>query len=396
MPDRLRAQVTALVAVLSVGVLASPAGAAPDVALAGDSIAERAGTQIRNAIEPQHDVVWYETQNSATIRRVGNLLLDRVRRPGGPDIVLVELGVGNAFWGTATADFRKQVRYLTRELLEEVNCVRWFEQKETDLRGYRNIEARAPGFNAILRAEVHRFRRARTVHYGTWARVLGPAGFTEDTLHLTPRGKRGMARLARQAVDGCDPAVTSGPFWDVPDRHWAATEIDWVGDRHLIDGFGNGTYRADLGGIVQHLDRVDWIRALWRRLARPGGYGAAPWPDAGGRDGPPLAWAWGEEVTAVDGDSPFRPGAPVSRADAVQWLYRSEGRPDPSGYPDHGLTDVPPGISRAVRWAKGIGVIRVPDGGRFEPRRPVSRAEAAVFLHRFAHAPPPPAPAPVP
>ncbi|HEY5889032.1 MAG TPA: hypothetical protein VIT24_14940, partial [Acidimicrobiales bacterium] len=56
--------------------------------------------------------------------------------------------------------------------------------------------------------------------------------------------------------------------------------------------------------------------------------------------------------------------------------------PDPSGYPPHGLTDVPPGLARAVRWAKGVGVLTLTDGASLQPRRGLGRAEAAVMLHR--------------
>ena len=335
MSHRLRPLLTGLVGLALLGASTTPAAAATtDVAIVGDSIGDRARTQIRNLVEPGHDIVFYETQDSATIRRMGPMLLERVRRPGGPDIVVVELGVGNAFWGTSPADFRKQARYLTQQLLEEVTCLRWLEQKPGGNRAYPRINVNAARFNQILRTEVNSFARARTVHYEAWTRLAGDSVFVPDLLHLNPRGKRGLARLVRQAVEGCDPAVTSGRFWDVPDRHWASTEIDWVGDQHLIDGYANGTYRAEVGGIVPALDRLGWIRALWRRAGRPDGYPAAPWPDANAQNGAPLAWASAEEVTSLDPEAAFRPGAPITRADAVQWLYRAEGRPDATAYPD--------------------------------------------------------------
>jgi hypothetical protein len=385
-PHRLSTAVAGLLALALLGV--TPAGAAPDVAIVGDSIIDRSRPWVRNAVEPAHDIVWFETQNSATVARMGPALLAEVSRPGGPDIALVELGTGNAFWGTDPDDFRIQVRNLTRQLLDEVDCVRWFEQKPGGNLAYPTINEQAVRFNRIVREEVDAVPGAHTVHYESWSRLAGDGVFVPDLLHLNARGKRGLARLSRQAVEGCNPAVTSGRFWDVPDRHWASEEIDWVGDRHLIDGYRNGTFRADVGGIVPALDRLDWIRALWRRVGRPQGFGPDPWPDV---SGPPTAWAWDAEVTQLGAGAAFRPAAAVSRADAVQWLYRASGRPDPSAYPDHGLVDVPPGLRRAVRWAKGVGVVTVPDGGRFEPRRGLTRAEAAAYLYRAAHPVPPPA-----
>lgn len=392
MAHRRIAAALVVVAALAVG---SPAGANDDVAIVGDSIIDRSRAWVRNAIEPAHDIVWYETQNSATVARMGPLVLAEVSRSGGPDIALVELGIGNAFWGTDADDFRIQVRNLTHQLLQHVDCVRWFEQKPGGNLAYPNVNRSAVRFNRIVREEVNAVPGARTVHYESWSRLAGDAAFMPDLLHLNPRGKRALARLSRQAVEGCDPAVTSGRFWDVPDRHWAATAIDWVGGQHLIDGYPNGTFRADVGGIAPVLRRNDWVRALWRREGRPTGLPAPPWPDVGAGDRQPLAWAWDAEVTQVPGGARFHPTSALRREDAVQWLYRAAGRPDPSAYPPHGLVDVPAGLARAVRWAKGVGIVTVPDGGRFEPRRTVSRAAAAVYLYRAAHPlPPPPPPAP--
>jgi len=379
------AAVTAVVALGAAVGPALPATAQPSVAVAGDSIGDESRTAVRNAVEPSHRIVWYVTRDSATIGKLGPALLEEVARPDGPDIVLVELGAGNAFWGTGEEDFRRQVHDLTAGLLAHATCVRWFEQKPGGNLAYPSINRRAVHFNRILRDVIDDFARARTVHYEAWTRLAGDGVFRRDLLHLNPRGQRGLARLARQAVAGCDPALTTGPFWDVADRHWAAAAINDAGNRHYIDGYANGTFRAEVGGIVTTLDRLDWVRALWRRAGRPTGHPPAPWPGADGAGHDALGWAAAEGVVTLPGDAPFRPAAPAARADAIQWLYRAAGRPDPSGYPPHGLTDVPPALTRAVRWAKGTGIVTVPDGGAFLPLRSLTRAEAAVFLYRADH-----------
>ena len=87
-------------------------------------------------------------------------------------------------------------------------------------------------------------------------------------------------------------------------------------------------------------------------------------------------------MVALTDEATFRPTAAVTRGDAIAWLYRAAGRPDPSGYPPHGLTDVSPGLTRAVRWAKGVGILTLADGAAFHPRRDLGRAEAAVVLDR--------------
>ena len=389
MPDRLSGSIRrrtavagAVLALATVAAMAAPASATPSVAIAGDSIGDESRRAIRNAIQPEHRIAWYVTRDSATIGKVGPALLEEVARPDGPDIVLVELGTGNAYWGTSDNEFRHQVHDLTAGLLAHATCVRWIEQKPGGNLAYPGINLRAVRFNRILRDVVNDFDGARTVHYEAWTRLAGDGVFRRDLLHLNPRGQRGLARLARQAVTGCDPALTTGRFWDVADHHWAVAAINAVGAAHWIDGYPNGTFRAEMGGIVTTLDRRDWVRALWRRAGRPAGYPPAPWPDADGPGGDAIAWAAAEDVVALTDEAAFRPTAAVTRGDAIAWLYRAAGRPDPSGYPPHGLTDVSPGLTRAVRWAKGVGILTLADGAAFHPRRGLGRAEAAVLLDR--------------
>lgn len=390
MPDRLTRALAVAVVVAAVGLVGfvgpTAAGAQPSVAVAGDSIADRSRIQVRHAVEPTHPIVWYETFNSATIKKLGPPLLREVSRPNGPDIVLVELGTGNAFWGTSPTLFRQQVRELTAGLLRHATCVRWFEQKPGGNLAYPSINRQAVAFNRILREVVNSFPRARTVHYEAWTRLAGDAVFQADLLHLNQRGKNGLARLAAQAVTGCDPALRTGPYWDVADRHWAAEAVRWVADHHYIDGYANDTFRLDVGGIAPALDRLDWVQALWRRAGRPGVGPPAPWPDTPDAGAGALAWAADAHIVGGVPGAPFRPALSVTRGDALRWLHRAEGTPSPAPYPPHGLVDVPPGLDPVARWAKGVGVLTVPDGGRLRPEDPLTRADAAVFLHRVDQA----------
>ncbi len=381
---RRRATLTAVV----LGILLAPAPAAAsntDVAIVGDSVIEQSRIPVRNEVERHHQIAWFETQNSGTVLKFHPKIVAEVTPAGGPDILLIELGTGNAYWGTAFDEFRSQVRSLLEDVTPYVSCVRWFEMKPGGTAYYPGINARATTINQILRDEVNSFANARTVHYEAWTRMVGDSAFRGDGLHLNANGRRQLALLAAQAADGCDPAITSGPYWDVPDDYWAAPAIDWVAQRHLIDGYANGTYRAEVGWVRPPLERADWVRALWRREGRPGGQPPAPWPDTPPSAAAPLAWAADADVVTVPPDHRFRPAAPTSRADAVQWLYRAEGRPDASIYPDPAYPDVPPGVARALRWAAGVSVVTTPPGRPFHPQGVLTRAQAASFLFRADH-----------
>lgn len=392
---RVRAGIALGLALLALLGVAAPAGAAPPtVAVAGDSIGDESRHAVRAAVEATHRITWYVTRDSATIGKLGPALVEAVAAATGPDIVLVELGTGNAYWGTSPEQFRRQVRELTHQLLRHADCVRWFEQKPGGNIAYPGINVRARAFNRILRQEVDAVPGAHTVHYEAWTRLAGDGIFRADLLHLNPRGQHGLGRLAAQAVRGCDPALTTGPYWDVPDAHPAAAAVRWVADQGLIDGFANDTFRLEVGGIAPTLSRLGLLRALWRQAGRPVAPGGG-WPDVGEAGRASVAWGWAEGVTGVAPGDAFRPGAPVTRGDALRWLYRAAGTPPVDALPAHGLVDVGPTLDRAARWAVAQGIVRAPDG-RFRPTAPLTRAQAVLFLHRAAHPPPPPPPAPAP
>jgi S-layer homology domain len=370
-----------VVAALALGSAPVPAAANEHVAIAGDSIVDESRVAVRNQVQLHHPITWFATQNSGTVGKFHDKIVDETVRPHGADIVLIELGTGNAYWGTGRDLFRQQVRELLEVITPHVTCVRWFEMKPGGTRAYPGINARAAALNQILREEVNAFPNAHTVHYEAWTRLAGDDYFRADLLHLNVRGRRQLAMLFDEAANGCDPDLVSGPYWDVPDDYWAAPAIAWVAEHHLIDGYANGTYRAVIGSLQPSLDRMAWVRALWRRAGRPGPQPPPPWPDAPAGAAAPLGWAASEEIVTVPPGEPFRPRAAITRAYAVQWLYRAVRRPDASVYPDPAYPDVPPALARALRWAAGVGVVATPAGQPFHPFSPLTRAQAAAFVY---------------
>ena len=83
----------------------------------------------------------------------------------------------------------------------------------------------------------------------------------------------------------------------------------------------------------------------------------------------------------------FAPNDPISRAQVVRMLYNEEGAPDPSAYPPHGFTDVPPWVEDAVRWAKGEGIVDGITPTTFAPDDPITRAQVVRMKYRFAGSP---------
>src|SRR5690606_29431893 len=108
---------------------------------------------------------------------------------------------------------------------------------------------------------------------------------------------------------------------------------------------------------------------------------------------PAVAWLLHEGLTTgVGGRAEFHPARPVSRSEAVTFLWRLAGSPSAPG---SGFVDVPPGrwYSAAVGWARRQGITTGVGGSdRFAPHGPVTRAELAAFLWRSEGRPAVPAP----
>ena len=99
-----------------------------------------------------------------------------------------------------------------------------------------------------------------------------------------------------------------------------------------------------------------------------------------GRDA--ARWALYRELLPPGEKGRFDGEEPVSRAGAVQALYRLSGilvRVDECPY-----ADVPEEYQDAVAWADSVGVSGGVSEGLFAPASPVTRSQLAVMLHRFA------------
>jgi hypothetical protein len=321
-----------------------------------------------------------------------------VEASDGPDIVVAELGTGDAFWSHGPARFERDMRDFLDRITPHVQCVVWLDQKPGGNRAFPMINERAAAFNDVVHRVVRDYENVRYLHYAQWTDLAGSRGpyFLADWLHLTQAGERELARLVGTAVRGCQDEFASGPFWDVADDFWAADDIAWAADQGIVNGFDNDTYRATVGQFRPPVTRGQAAQMLWRLDGSP----AAPQPHHW-RDGAPwvrAALRWGRSARVLSGfpDDTFRPNQPVTRGQLLGWLWREAGRP--TGFPLNTFPDSTAALRGPLNWAEANDVVAGVEGD-FDRQARVDRAQIAAWLHatwNFLHPPPPPTPAPAP
>ena len=104
----------------------------------------------------------------------------------------------------------------------------------------------------------------------------------------------------------------------------------------------------------------------------------------------PVIWAVNNGITSGLDETHFGPDAICSRAQAVTFLWRSAGKPEPEQR-NNPFVDVPKGsfYEEAVLWALETGITTGTDARHFSPGSACSRAHVVTFLHRFRGCPEP-------
>lgn len=170
--------------------------------------------------------------------------------------------------------------------------------------------------------------------------------------------------------------------------HWAAGVVSALEARGIVAGVAPDRFAPD----------APLTRAQWAKLVVEGlGYGDAAAALSGQptrfADVPAGHWAAGYVealaelgLTAGVGQGAFDPEGLVTRAQLALFAVRAAGvdpadAPGVARYADD--ADIPGWARAAVEAARARGLMQGMPDGRFEPNRPVTRAEGAAVLYRL-------------
>jgi len=97
----------------------------------------------------------------------------------------------------------------------------------------------------------------------------------------------------------------------------------------------------------------------------------------------PVMWAVEKEITKGKYYNAFAPEATCSRAEAVTFLWRANGKPEPKSY-KHDFRDIESGAYyyKAVLWATENGITDGTSKKTFSPEAKCTRGQIVTFLYR--------------
>ena len=172
------------------------------------------------------------------------------------------------------------------------------------------------------------------------------------------------------------PAVN--PFTDVSTGAYYYDAVLWA----VESGVTNGTTATTFSPNVT-VTRAQMVTFLWRAHGSPRATGSNPFTDvnAGAYYYDAVLWAVANGITNGTTATTFSPNAPVTRAQAVTFQWRAAGAPAVSG---GSFADVAADAyyAGAVSWAVAGGITNGTTATTFSPNTPVSRAQAVTFLYR--------------
>lgn len=166
-------------------------------------------------------------------------------------------------------------------------------------------------------------------------------------------------------------------FTDVGDNHWAAEGIRFLSDRGVISGYSDGRF-----GVNDRISRAEAAAMIIRSL----GWGSSGWEDPGYPDVSPNHWAY-NEIAAMKANGFFAPAGrfeprkPVTRAEMADMIVKTFDLASTSGYRFTDVNRDHPNYDAIVILAANAITVGYDDGS-FRPDGEVTRAEFAVFLSR--------------
>mgnify|MGYP001851726021 FL=1 len=176
-------------------------------------------------------------------------------------------------------------------------------------------------------------------------------------------------------------AVEDTGFSDVAADAWYGEAVMYCRDNGLMNGTSQTTFTPDAT-----MTRAQLCAVFYRMAGSPEVSGADAFADtpAGAWYEDAILWAGQNGIMSGYTAASFGPNDPVTRAQIAAILWRYAGQPDSDAaenYTDE--TSIPSWADTAVDWAQASGTITGMADGSFQPNGRATRAQVAVILMRY-------------
>lgn len=180
--------------------------------------------------------------------------------------------------------------------------------------------------------------------------------------------------------DPVDPDPVGTRFQDVDGKAYYAEAVKWAVEKGITSGTDKNHFSPNA-----FCTRAQAVAFLWRAAGEPEPQGtAAGFTDvkAGAYYEKAVQWAVEQGITAGTGVGKFSPEVPCTRGQIVAFLWRKEGTPEAAGA---AFGDVQPGAyyETAVKWAVEQGITAGTSATTFSPESRCTRAQIVSFLYRY-------------
>ena len=172
---------------------------------------------------------------------------------------------------------------------------------------------------------------------------------------------------------------TTMNFWDVRQGDYYYDAVKWAVEKRITEGTGANFFSPNAS-----CTRAQMVTFLWRAAGSPAPKSTAnPFTDVSASDYYYNAVLWAVENGITTGASAdrFAPGATVSRAQTVTFLYRANGSPAANGasFSDVAADEY---YANAVAWAVQNGITTGTGNGKFSPNADCTRGQIVTLLYR--------------
>lgn len=138
---------------------------------------------------------------------------------------------------------------------------------------------------------------------------------------------------------------TQGGFTDVPANAYYADAVAWAVEKKITSGTTTATFSPDQTCTVAQI-----LSFIWRANGSPEPTAANPFTDIKTSDYYYKAALWAAEKGLVTGNK-LNPNAPCTRAMTMEYLWKSTGSPNTSGYSAQTITGVYGGKSCSIQFS---------------------------------------------